>query len=57
MAQRKMKRDKSLKEPSHSTWEDLCCLEEDSMDRVCKSSFRMILGKIENAGLLETCVR
>jgi hypothetical protein len=31
---RKMKRVSSLKEPSRSTWEDLCCLEEDLVDRV-----------------------
>jgi hypothetical protein len=54
---RQMKRVSSLKEPSHSTWEDLCCLEGDSMDRVGRDSFGMILGKSGNAGLLEACVR
>jgi hypothetical protein len=33
----------SLKETSHSTWEDLCCLEVDSVDRVGKVSLGMIL--------------
>jgi hypothetical protein len=54
---RQRKRASYLKEPSHSTWEDLCCLDEDSMDRVGRDSLGLILGKPGNAGLLEACVR
>jgi hypothetical protein len=42
-AWRQMKIAISLKETSHSTWEDLCCLEVDSVDRVGKVSLGMIL--------------
>ena len=35
----------SLKEPSLSTWEDLCCLEVDSLDRVGRTSLGLVLGK------------
>jgi hypothetical protein len=31
---KQMKRASSLKEPIRSTWEDLCFLEEDSIDRL-----------------------
>ena len=36
---------RSLKEPSRSTWEDLCCLEVDSLDRVGRTSLGLVLGK------------
>ena len=36
---------RSLKEPSRSTWEDLCCLEVDSLDRVGGTSLGLVLGK------------
>jgi hypothetical protein len=52
-----MKRESSLKEPSRSTWEDLCFLEVDLVDRVGKNSLGPILGKFGNIGLLEECVR
>jgi hypothetical protein len=42
-AWRQMKIAISLKETSHSTWEDLCCLEVDSVDKVGKVSLGMIL--------------
>jgi hypothetical protein len=45
---RQTKRENSLKETSHSTWEDLCFLEEDSMDKVGWVSFGMILRKNQN---------
>ena len=35
----------SLKEPGRSTWEDLHCLEVDSLDRVGRNSLRLVLGK------------
>jgi hypothetical protein len=54
---RKMKRASSLKEPSRSTWEDLCCLEVDLVDKVGKNSLGTNLGKFGNTGLLEACVR
>jgi hypothetical protein len=31
---RQTKRESSLKDPSCSTWEDLCLLEEDSMEKI-----------------------
>jgi hypothetical protein len=43
VACRQMKIAISLKETSHSTWEELCCLEVDSVDRVGKVSLGMIL--------------
>jgi hypothetical protein len=52
-----MKRASSLKKTIHSTWEDLCFLEEDLVDRVGISSLGMILGKYGSIGLLEACVR
>jgi hypothetical protein len=42
-AWRQMKIAIFLKETSHSTREDLCCLEVDSVDRVGKVSLGMIL--------------
>jgi len=53
---RKTKREISLKEPSHSTWEDLCCHEVDSLDKVRRDYFESVLGKYRNMGLLEACV-
>ena len=43
VAWRKTKIEISLKETSNSTWEDLCFLEVDSVDRVGKVSLGMIL--------------
>jgi hypothetical protein len=40
---RQMKIAISLKEASHATWEDFCCLEVDSVDKVGKVSLVMIL--------------
>jgi hypothetical protein len=54
---RQKKREISLKEPSRSTWEDLCYLEEDLVDRVVQVYFGMILRKSGNEGLMEACVR
>jgi hypothetical protein len=47
MVMRQTKRASSLKEPSHSTWEDLFYFEEDLVERVGKDSFGMILGSLE----------
>jgi hypothetical protein len=54
---RQMKRRNSLKEPSRSIWEDLCFLEEDSVEKFGKASLGMVLGKSGNAGMLKVCVR
>jgi hypothetical protein len=43
---RQTKRESSLKEPSHSTWEDLCCLEVDSVDRVGRASLGSNFGEV-----------
>jgi hypothetical protein len=36
----------SLKDPSHSAWDDLCCLEEDSVERVGRAYFWPILEEV-----------
>jgi hypothetical protein len=53
---RQTKRVRSLKEPSHSTWEDLHFLEVDSLDIVGQVYLGMVLGKFESAGLFEASV-
>jgi hypothetical protein len=51
------KRESSLKEPSHSTWDKLFYLGVDSLDIYGRFSLGTILAKSGNAGLLEACVR
>jgi hypothetical protein len=46
-----------VKDPSHSKWEEFCYLEVDSIDRVGRPIFWLVLGKSGNLGLLEACVR
>jgi hypothetical protein len=57
MALMKTKRASSLKEPSHSTWKDLCYLEVDWVERVGRDFLGTVLGKFGNTSLLEACVR
>jgi hypothetical protein len=45
---KKMKREISFKDPSLSTWEVLCYLEEDSVDRNGRDCLGMVLGKYLN---------
>jgi hypothetical protein len=44
---RKKKRESSLKEPSRSTWEDVCFLELDSLDRDGQVSLGLIFLSLE----------
>jgi hypothetical protein len=52
---RQTKRASSLKEPSRSTWEDLCCLEVDSLDKDGQVSLGLILAKFENRSVGGMC--
>ena len=45
-----MKRASSLKDPSCSTWEDLCFLEVDSLDKDGQVSFVQIFAKYRKRG-------
>jgi hypothetical protein len=53
---RMTKRVRSLKEIVQSTSKDFCCREVNSLERVGKASFGMIMVNFGNAGLLEASV-